>query len=60
MIQSLYEFFVENPNELPSEYMSIAFKEGTERAVCDYIAGMTDGYALEIYSKYFVPKGWYK
>ena len=60
MIQSLYEFFVKNPNELPSEYMSIAFKEGTERAVCDYIAGMTDGYALEIYSKYFVPKGWYK
>lgn len=60
MIQSLYGFFVSNPHELPSEYMSIAFKEGTERAVCDYIAGMTDSYALEIYSKYFIPKGWYK
>ena len=60
MIQALYEFFVKNPNELPGEYMSIAFREGTERAVCDYIAGMTDVYALETYSKYFVPKGWYK
>lgn len=60
MIQSLFEFFVKHPNELPGEYMAIAFKEGAERAVCDYIAGMTDGYALEIYSKYFIPKGWYK
>lgn len=60
MIQSLYEFFVEHPDELPSEYMAIAFKEGAERAVCDYIAGMTDGYALKTYSNYFIPSGWYK
>lgn len=60
MIQSLYEFFVGHPDELPNEYISIAWKEGTERAVCDYIAGMTDGYALKTYSDYFIPNGWYK
>lgn len=60
MIQSLYEFFVSHPEELPGEYITIAFKEGAERAVCDYIAGMTDGYALKIYSRYFIPSGWYK
>lgn len=60
MIQSLYEFFVQHPDELPNEYISIAWREGTERAVCDYIAGMTDGYALKTFSKYFIPSGWYK
>lgn len=60
MIQSLYEFFVLHPNELPNEYLSIAFREGTERAVCDYIAGMTDSYALKIFAQCFVPSGWYK
>lgn len=60
MIQSLYAFFVENPEELPNEYISIAFKEGTERAVCDYIAGMTDVYAVKMYNNYFIPSGWYK
>lgn len=60
MIQSLYEFFVAHPDELPNEYISLAWKEGTERAVCDYIAGMTDGYALKTYSDYFIPSGWYK
>ena len=60
MIQTLYEFFVNNPDELPNEYISIAWKEGTERAVCDYIAGMTDGYAIKMFTKYFIPNGWIK
>ncbi len=60
MIKMLYEFFVENPKELPNEYISIAWKEGTERAVCDYIAGMTDGYATKMFTKYFIPNGWVK
>lgn len=60
MVQMLYEFFVANPKELPNEYISIAWQEGTERAVCDYIAGMTDGYATKIFTKYFVPNGWIK
>ncbi len=60
MIQMLYEFFVENPDELPNEFISIAWKEGTERAVCDYIAGMTDSYAVTVFTKYFVPKAWNK
>lgn len=60
MIQSLYEFFVSHPDEMPTEYITIAWKEGTERAVCDYIAGMTDGYALKTYSNLFIPSGWYK
>lgn len=58
LVQSLYEFFVEHPDELPNEYITIAWKDGAERAACDYIAGMTDGYALKVYEQYFIPKGW--
>ncbi len=60
MIQQLFSFFCEHPDELPNEYISIAWREGTERAVCDYIAGMTDGYALKTFSKYFIPSSWEK
>ncbi len=60
MIQQLYEFFSRNPEELPNEYIEIAWKDGAERAACDYIAGMTDGYALKVFSEYFIPSGWTK
>lgn len=58
LVQALYEFFVTHPDELPNEYITIAWRDGTERAACDYIAGMTDSYALKIYERYFIPSGW--
>ena len=60
MIQRLYRFFEENPNELPNEYIEIAWRDGVQRAACDYIAGMSDPYALKVYSDYFIPSGWDK
>ena len=58
MIQMLFRFFVDHPDEMPNEYISIAWQEGAPRAACDYIAGMTDGYALKIFGTYFIPQGW--
>ncbi len=58
LIQKLYEFFRAHPDELPNEYIAIAWKDGAERAAADYIAGMTDGYALKVFSDYFIPSGW--
>ncbi|MDD6012630.1 MAG: deoxyguanosinetriphosphate triphosphohydrolase [Oscillospiraceae bacterium] len=58
MIQRLYEFFCSHPDELPNEYIAIAWKDGAARAAVDYIAGMTDSYALKIYTDYFIPRGW--
>ena len=60
MILQLFSFFVEHPDELPNEYISIAWQEGAQRAAADYIAGMTDGYALKTFSQYFIPSGWTK
>ncbi len=58
LIKRLYLFFSTHPDELPNEYIKIAWRDGAERAACDYVAGMTDGYALKVYSDYFIPRGW--
>ena len=42
----------------PAVYQSIADDEGPQRAVCDYVSGMTDSYALEVYSELFIPAAW--
>ena len=60
LIEILYKHFCKNENELPAEYALIAKNEGIERAACDYIAGMTDHYAVEIFKKIYIPKGWEK
>ena len=58
MICWLYRHFSENPLELPSEYTLICLKEGPQRAACDYIAGMTDRYAVHTFNRLLVPGSW--
>ena len=58
MIKRLYEYFTENPQTLPGEYADIRDRDGAERAACDYIAGMTDHYAVKTYTNLFVPNSW--
>lgn len=58
LVKSLYEFFLQNANALPAEYQAIAMCDGLDRAVCDYISGMSDRYAIKLYNDFFVPKGW--
>lgn len=58
MLEKIYEYFINNIDELPPEYIQIATTDGDERAVCDYIAGMSDTYALRVFNNIFVPKGW--
>ena len=49
MITNLYEYYVRNPKLLPKGYLDTVERRGEskERAVCDYIAGMTDSYAVK-------------
>jgi len=60
LIEKLYGHYYKNPENLPKEYLEILEKFGKERAVCDYIAGMTDGYAINLFQDLFIPKGWSK
>ena len=54
-IKDLFNVYTENPEQLPSSQSKRLKKEGKHRVVCDYIAGMTDRYALDEYRKFFDP-----
>ena len=58
LLLRLYEYYVEHADCLSDEYQRIAEREGRERAVCDYIAGMTDKFALDLYESLFIPLCW--
>ncbi|MBQ6816374.1 MAG: deoxyguanosinetriphosphate triphosphohydrolase [Clostridia bacterium] len=58
IIKGLFEYFCSNPQLLKGEYAEILRREGVVRAVTDYIAGMTDHYAVLKYNEIFVPKSW--
>ncbi|MCD7945996.1 MAG: deoxyguanosinetriphosphate triphosphohydrolase [Clostridiales bacterium] len=58
MLRRMFEAYVKDPNLLPTDFQDIRYEEGVERAVCDYIAGMTDPYAVAKYGELFIPKAW--
>ena len=60
IVAYLYHHFAQHPDRLPAEYWAIADRDGTDVAVCDYIAGMTDRYAVMIYQELTIPKSWNK
>ncbi len=54
-IQDLFRVYVDRPEQLPPQIQSRIAHDGRRRVVCDYIAGMTDRYALDEYKKLFDP-----
>lgn len=54
-IRELFSEYIRSPQQMPSEIQLKIPKEGLKRVVCDYIAGMTDRYALDEYKKLFNP-----
>ncbi|MBO7342301.1 MAG: deoxyguanosinetriphosphate triphosphohydrolase [Clostridia bacterium] len=58
MLAQLFGYFEEHPEKLPIDYLETISKESVGRAVCDYVSGMTDRYALDLYHSIFVPEVW--
>lgn len=58
LIETLYKYFTADPSRLSDEYRRIYEEEGKERAAVDYIAGMTDHFAVTKYSDICIPKSW--
>lgn len=58
LIESLFRYYVRHPDRLPESMRDIAEADGREQAACDYIAGMTDRFAVDLYSNLFIPKAW--
>lgn len=58
VIEELFAYYLKHIDLLPGEYAKYIEQDGKERAVADYIAGMTDNYAVSEYVRIFVPKSW--
>jgi len=58
MVTWLYQYFAARPGAMPEDYRRICEAEGPERASADYIAGMTDRFAVNTFEACFVPKSW--
>lgn len=54
----LFEYYVNHPEALPEDFQPQMSFDGLERTVADYIAGMTDNYAIDKYTEIFIPAGW--
>ena len=55
VIRSLYRWYMDHPGEMPEEFMMIGYREGTDRAVVDFLSCMTDRYAVRQFGSLFVP-----
>ncbi|WP_025209053.1 deoxyguanosinetriphosphate triphosphohydrolase [Hippea sp. KM1] len=53
IISDLFDYFMENPQKIKKH-----FSDDTETVVVDYISGMTDRFALNLYQQIFLPKPW--
>ncbi|HRX59237.1 MAG TPA: deoxyguanosinetriphosphate triphosphohydrolase [Eubacteriales bacterium] len=58
VLRELFAYYLAHTGELADEYRKYIPEDGEERAVADYIAGMTDNYAIREYVRLFVPKSW--
>lgn len=58
LIEHMFGYMCRNTDRLPPMYAAIREAEGTERAVCDFIASMSDKYAVDAYRTIFIPHGW--
>lgn len=58
MLQRMFEYYITHPDALPEDFQPQLSFDGMERTVCDYIAGMTDNYAVNKFTEIFVPAGW--
>lgn len=59
MIEQLYDWYMNHLELLPAKYLRMyEAGEAKGRVVCDYIAGMTDQFAISRFNEFFLPKAW--
>ena len=58
ILQELFEYYLKHPEAMPEDFQPQITFDGMSRTVCDYIAGMTDKYAMYKYSELFIPTAW--
>ncbi len=56
ILKRIFEYFAASPDKMPQEFRQIAEEEGVSRAVTDFIASMTDRYAIRLFRQLFMPE----
>lgn len=60
VVSELYQYYMKNLEKLPTGYIErLQIGDSEKQIVCDYIAGMTDRYAINAYMDLFFPKSWH-
>ena len=61
MLSQLFEYYLEHIDRIPDKYRRMIEFQGelTDRVICDYIAGMTDQYAVTKFNEFFMPLSWH-
>ncbi len=59
LIAELYEYYLTHVDRMSNFYVQLAYQEGRDRAVTDYISGMSDEYAIRTFEELFVPQKWH-
>lgn len=55
VLKQLYSYFMEHSNELPEEFRAREQRWGRQQTVVDYVAGLTDSYAVQLFDDIFMP-----
>ena len=58
VIGELYDYYLNHVDRMSNFYIQLAYQEGRERAVTDYISGMSDEFATRLFEELFVPQKW--
>ncbi len=58
MLKRMYTYYYEHPEAIPEDFQPQLSFDGMEQTICDYIAGMTDNYAVDTYTRLFIPTAW--
>jgi dGTPase len=58
VVQKLFEYLSTHPEDLPAEWADNPRHDPIDRRVADYIAGMTDRYAIQVFERFYVPGPW--
>ncbi|MCC6313208.1 MAG: deoxyguanosinetriphosphate triphosphohydrolase, partial [Thermomicrobiales bacterium] len=58
IVRALFAWFLADPGRMPAEFRDPHRTDSPERQVADYVASMTDRYAIDLYERLFVPQNW--
>ena len=58
MLTAIYKYFYENTDKLPEFYVKELINTDKDTVICDYLSGMSDGYAVKTFTDLFIPDKW--